>query len=142
MRTRLLNSNTELPVIGQGTWKLEEADRHLVDQTLNVGIDAGMSHIDTAEMYGDGAVEELLGTVLVPRRDELFVASKVLPENATFDGTLRACERSLRRLRTDRLDLYLLHGPVSIPWKAPSRHSGGFRRKARSGSGGQQLHAA
>jgi diketogulonate reductase-like aldo/keto reductase len=85
-----------------------DARRAVVDALLR-GLDAGMGHIDTAEMYGDGRVEELVGEALAGRRDELFLVSKVLPENASPRGTIAACERSLRRLRTDHLDAYLLH---------------------------------
>jgi diketogulonate reductase-like aldo/keto reductase len=85
-----------------------DARRAVVDALLR-GLDAGMGHIDTAEMYGDGRVEELVGETLAGRRQELFLVSKVLPENASRRGTVAACERSLRRLRTDHLDAYLLH---------------------------------
>src|SRR5213593_965981 len=104
-----------LPVIGQGTWNLERDDRRAAVVALRHGLDAGLTHVDMAEMYGDGAVEELVGEAIAGRRDEVFLASKVLPRNATFDGTRRACERSLHRLRTDRLDLYLLHWPGRHP---------------------------
>lgn len=116
MLTRPFGATGErLPVLGQGTWNLEQADADAVAAALHAGLDAGMSHVDTAEMYGSGAVEELLGRVLDGRRDEVFLASKVLPSNASYKGTLAACERSLRRLRTDRLDLYLLHWPGEHP---------------------------
>jgi diketogulonate reductase-like aldo/keto reductase len=109
-RTRPLGETGErIARIGLGTWELERADPVEAERALNVGLDLGMTHVDTAEMYGDGAVEELLGRWLAPRRAEVFLASKVLPGNASRAGTRAACERSLRRLRTDRLDLYLLH---------------------------------
>jgi diketogulonate reductase-like aldo/keto reductase len=101
-------------VIGQGTWEMEH-ERRAAIAALKRGIDAGLTHIDTAEMYGDGAVEELVGEAIAGRRDEVFLASKVLPENASRRGTVAACERSLARLRTDRLDLYLLHWPGDHP---------------------------
>ncbi len=101
-------------VIGQGTWEMEH-DRAAAIAALRRGLDAGMTHIDTAEMYGSGAVEELVGEAIAGRRDEVFLASKVLPENASRRGTIQACERSLARLRTDRLDLYLLHWPGDHP---------------------------
>jgi diketogulonate reductase-like aldo/keto reductase len=101
-------------VIGQGTWKMER-DRAAAIAALRRGLDAGMTHVDTAEMYGAGAVEELVGEAIAGRRDEVFLASKVLPENGSRRGVLAACERSLRRLRTDRLDLYLLHWPGLHP---------------------------
>ena len=100
--------------IGQGTWEMEHEQRAAI-AALRRGIDAGLTHIDTAEMYGDGAVEELVGEAIAGRRDEVFLASKVLPENASRRGTVAACERSLARLRTDRLDLYLLHWPGDHP---------------------------
>lgn len=104
-----------VPAIGQGTWAIERDDRAEVLRAIRRGLDLGLTHIDTAEMYGDGRVEEIVGEAIRGRRDEVFLVSKVLPSNATFDGTLRACERSLRRLATDRLDLYLLHWRESIP---------------------------
>jgi diketogulonate reductase-like aldo/keto reductase len=96
-------------VIGQGTWYSGEEDRASVLAALRRGLDLGMTHIDTAEMYGDGTAEEWVGEAIAGRRDEVFLVSKVLPHNASRKGTLAACERSLGRLRTDRLDCYLLH---------------------------------
>jgi len=96
-------------VIGQGTWNLERDDRAAAVAALRAGLDAGMTHVDTAEMYGDGSVEELVAEAIAGRRDQVFLASKVLPRNASFKGVLRACEASLKRLGTDHLDLYLLH---------------------------------
>jgi diketogulonate reductase-like aldo/keto reductase len=104
-----------VPVIGQGTWNMERDDRDAAIAALRAGLDAGMTHVDTAEMYGAGRVEELVGEAIAGRRDEVFLASKVLPQNASFKGVLRACEASLKRLRTDRLDLLLLHWPGSHP---------------------------
>lgn len=104
-----------LPVLGQGTWNLEADDRAAAIGALRRGLDLGLTHVDTAEMYGHGAVETLLGEALAGRRDEVFLVSKVLPSNASRAGTVRACEQSLRRLKTDRLDLYLLHWPGAIP---------------------------
>jgi diketogulonate reductase-like aldo/keto reductase len=100
-----------VPVIGQGTWMIEgkrETEARAVE-ALRVGLDLGLTHIDTAEMYGNGRAEELIREAIAGRRTEVFLASKVLPSNASYDGTLRACERSLKRLGTDYLDLYLLH---------------------------------
>ena len=105
----------QVPVIGQGTWNMERDDRRSCVAALRRGLDAGMSHIDTAELYGYGIVEELVGEAIEGRRDEVFLVSKVLPQNASRQGTLEACERSLRRLRTDRLDSYLLHWESSHP---------------------------
>jgi diketogulonate reductase-like aldo/keto reductase len=99
----------DVPVIGQGTWQLEEADRASAIAALRRGLDLGARHVDTAELYGDGSVEELIAEAIRGRRDEVFLVSKVLPENASRKGTVAACERSLARLGTDRLDCYLLH---------------------------------
>lgn len=108
-------TGSAVPVVGQGTWLLDEADRATALATLRHGLDLGMSHVDTAEMYGRGASEELVGEALAGRRDEAFLVSKVLPSNASRQGTVKACEASLRRLRTDRLDCYLLHWRGSYP---------------------------
>jgi diketogulonate reductase-like aldo/keto reductase len=107
----------EVPIIGQGTWMIEgspDAERRAVE-ALRAGLDLGLTHIDTAEMYGNGRSEKLVGEAIAGRRDEVFLVSKVLPSNASFEGTLRACERSLARLGTDHLDLYLLHWPGRYP---------------------------
>lgn len=107
-----------LPVIGQGTWDLPERGAHADEaaRALRRGVELGMTHIDTAEMYGNGRVEEMLGEVIGGLdRTKLFVTSKVLPSNATYEGTIAACERSLERLRLEYLDLYLLHWPSSHP---------------------------
>jgi diketogulonate reductase-like aldo/keto reductase len=99
----------EVAAIGQGTWRLDEADAATAIAALRRGLDLGMTHIDTAEMYGSGAAEELVGAAIAGRRDEVFLVSKVLPQNASRKGTIAACERSLKRLKTNRLDCYLLH---------------------------------
>jgi len=104
-----------VPVIGQGTWNLEHDDEAEAVAALDTGIDAGMTHIDTAELYGSGRVERLISPVIRRRRDELFLVSKVLPSNASYAGTLAACERSLERLGTDHLDVYLLHWRGGAP---------------------------
>ncbi|MEZ5963323.1 MAG: aldo/keto reductase [Planctomycetota bacterium] len=104
----------EVAVLGQGTWNMER-DRAAAVACLRAGFDLGATHIDTAEMYGDGRVEEIVGEAIAGRRDEVFLVSKVLPGNASRRGTVDACERSLRRLRTDRLDAYLLHWPGRHP---------------------------
>ena len=96
-------------VIGQGTWYIEDGERREAVAALRRGLDLGMNHIDTAEMYGDGAAEAVVGEAIAGRRDEVFLVSKVLPHNASRAGALAACERSLRHLATDRLDCYLLH---------------------------------
>jgi len=105
----------QVPVIGQGTWNLERGDEKSAVAALRRGLDLGMTHIDTAEMYGRGAAERRIAKAIAGRRDEVFLVSKVLPENASRAGTLRACERSLERLATDHLDLYLLHWRGSVP---------------------------
>ena len=110
-------TGVDVPIIGQGTWMIEgdsEVESRAI-QTLRLGLDLEMSHIDTAEMYGDGHVEELVGEAIAGKRDEVFLVSKVLPSNASYEGTLEACERSLKRLKTDWLDLYLLHWRGSYP---------------------------
>jgi diketogulonate reductase-like aldo/keto reductase len=99
----------EVAVIGQGSWYLEGGDRATAIAALRQGLDLGMTHIDTAEMSGAGRAEKMVGAAIAGRRDEVFLVSKVLPEHASRRGTLVACERSLARLRTDRLDVYLLH---------------------------------
>ncbi|MFC1609315.1 aldo/keto reductase [Myxococcota bacterium] len=116
MLTRRFGSTAiDVSIIGQGTWMMETDNRTAARTALRRGLDLGMLHIDTAEMYGAGAVEELVGEAIAGRRQEVFLSSKVLPSNASYEGTLRACERSLRRLRTDWLDLYLLHWPGVHP---------------------------
>jgi diketogulonate reductase-like aldo/keto reductase len=102
-----------VPVIGQGTWYIDHGDRAAAVAALRKGIDCGMTHIDTAEMYGDA--ELVVADAIEGRRDETFIVSKVLPSNASRRGTITACERSLKRLRTDRLDCYLLHWRGQYP---------------------------
>ena len=104
-----------VPVVGQGTWNLEHDDPRAAVAALRAGIDAGMTHIDTAELYGSGRVERIVARAIEGRRDELFLVSKVLPTNAGYAQTLAACERSLERLGTDYLDLYLLHWRGRVP---------------------------
>jgi len=103
----------ELPVIGQGTWYIDRGDRRAAVAALRRGVDLGMTHIDTAEMYGDA--ELVVAEALPGRRDDIFLVSKVLPSNASRRGAITACERSLKRLKTDRLDCYLLHWRGSYP---------------------------
>jgi diketogulonate reductase-like aldo/keto reductase len=109
MKQRFGTNGPEIPTIGQGTWNIERADRRSAIAALRRGLDLGLSHIDTAEMYGSGASEEIIGEAIAGRRDEVFLVSKVLPHNASRNGTRAACERILKRLGTDRLDCYLLH---------------------------------
>jgi diketogulonate reductase-like aldo/keto reductase len=108
-------TGVSLPVIGQGTWMLEREPPERARDALLAGLALGMNHIDTAELYGAGRVEELLGRAMAGRRDELFLVSKVMPSNASRKGTRAACDRTLKRLGTDRLDLYLLHWPGNQP---------------------------
>jgi diketogulonate reductase-like aldo/keto reductase len=103
----------QVSVIGQGTWYIDRGDRKSAVAALRRGIDLGMTHIDTAEMYGDA--EPVVAEAIVGKRDEIFLVSKVLPSNASRHGTITACERSLKRLKTDRLDCYLLHWRGSYP---------------------------
>jgi len=117
MKTVLLPCGEAVPALGMGTWNMGDAPRRRADElaTLRLGLDLGCTLVDTAEMYGEGLSEELVGEALQGRRDEAFVVSKVYPHNASKTGMVAACERSLRRLRTDRIDLYLLHWRGSVP---------------------------
>jgi diketogulonate reductase-like aldo/keto reductase len=117
VRTTKLPSGEKVPGLGQGTWRLAEGrhSRNKEIKALRLGVDLGMSLIDTAEMYADGDAEVLVGDAIAGRRDDVFLVTKVLPENATRRGTIEACERSLRRLKTDWIDLYLLHWREDIP---------------------------
>ena len=103
-------SGRSVPVIGQGTWNIERGDRKSAVAALQRGLDLGMTHIDTAEMYGSGRSEDIVGEAIRGRkREDIFIVSKVLPENASRTGTVTACERSLKHLKTDYLDCYLVH---------------------------------
>jgi diketogulonate reductase-like aldo/keto reductase len=108
-RRRFGLSRREVAVIGQGTWNIESSDRTSAIAALRLGLDLGMTHIDTAEMYGSGAAEKMVGEAIIGRRDEVFLVSKVLPQHASRSGAMATCEKSLGRLNTDRLDSYLLH---------------------------------
>lgn len=109
--TVTLPSGIQIPALGLGTWQMGETKARARDEidSLRLGIDLGMTLIDTAEMYGEGGAELIVGKALEDRRDEVFLVSKVYPWNASRTGTIAACEASLQRLGTDRLDLYLLH---------------------------------
>ena len=96
-------------IIGQGTWNMERDDRRSAVSALRRGLDLGLTHVDTAEMYGDGRAEEIVAEAIADRRDDVFLVSKVLPSNASRAAVTKACEGSLKRLKTDRLDCYLLH---------------------------------
>jgi diketogulonate reductase-like aldo/keto reductase len=115
--TARIPSGELVPILGQGTWHFGENKRQRADEvaSLQLGLDLGMTLIDTAEMYGNGGAEMIVGDAIQGRRDEVFLVSKVLPENASQRGTLAACERSLRRLRSERIDLYLLHWRGEFP---------------------------
>ncbi len=108
-------SRRRVAAIGQGSWKIEESAADSAVECLRRGLDLGLTHIDTAEMYGSGAAESIIAKAISGRRDEVFLVSKVLPTNASTRGTLAACEKSLARLRTDRLDCYLLHWRGEFP---------------------------
>ena len=116
-RTLKLPSGEAVPVLGQGTWKMGEDRRRHADEVaaLKLGLDLGITLIDTAEMYASGGAEDVVAEAIAGRRDETFLVSKVLPSNASRAGVKRACENSLKRLTTDRIDLYLLHWPGSVP---------------------------
>ncbi|MET0658789.1 MAG: aldo/keto reductase [Steroidobacteraceae bacterium] len=113
----VLASGERVPALGQGTWYLGEDSQRRTDEiaALRLGLDLGMTLIDTAEMYGDGAAEELIGEAIQGRREDVFLVTKVLPQHATARGTIAACEASLRRLQTDHVDLYLLHWRGGVP---------------------------
>lgn len=117
MKTVRLPDGENVPALGQGTWFMgERADQHRSEvNALRHGLDLGMTLIDTAEMYGEGGAEKVVGEAMHGRRDEVFLVSKVYPHNASRQGVAEACARSLKRLGTDRIDLYLLHWPGSHP---------------------------
>jgi diketogulonate reductase-like aldo/keto reductase len=117
MKRLLLPSGREMPVLGQGTWNMGEDPGARRDEVaaLRLGLELGMTLIDTAEMYGDGGAEEMVGEAIAGRRDEVFLVSKLYPHHADSAGVQAACERSLRRLGTDRIDLYLLHWRGNVP---------------------------
>jgi diketogulonate reductase-like aldo/keto reductase len=112
-----LPKGERVPAFGQGTWHMGEDRRRAGEEAaaLKVGIELGLTLIDTAEMYGSGRAEEIVAEAAQGQRDKLFIVSKVLPYNASRKGTIEACERSLKRLKTDRIDLYLLHWRGSVP---------------------------
>jgi diketogulonate reductase-like aldo/keto reductase len=117
VRTVALPSGERIPALGMGTWHMGEDPlrRDAEITALRLGLDLGMTLIDTAEMYADGLTEELVGEAIAGRRDEVFLVSKVMPHHATRSGTVAACGESLARLRTDHLDLYLLHWRGRVP---------------------------
>lgn len=117
MKQVTLPGGERLPALGQGTWNMGDSPGRRAEEiaTLRAGLDAGLAVIDTAEMYGNGRSEELVAEAIAGRRDDAFLVSKVLPQNATRRGTIAACEKSLARLGTDRIDLYLLHWRGGVP---------------------------
>jgi diketogulonate reductase-like aldo/keto reductase len=117
MRTIQLPSGRSMPVLGMGTWRMGEttAQRQKEIAALRHGLELGITLIDTAEMYGEGGAETVIADVIASRRSDVFLVSKVYPHNASRQGTIAACERSLKRLKTDYLDLYLLHWRGSVP---------------------------
>jgi diketogulonate reductase-like aldo/keto reductase len=115
LRTRRLGwTGRDVPIIGMGSWMIEgrtkDEDKRAIS-AMRLGIDLGMTHIDTAEMYGNGRTEELVAEAINGQRESVFLVSKVLPSNSSYDRTLKGCQRSLKRLKTDFVDLYLLHWP-------------------------------
>jgi diketogulonate reductase-like aldo/keto reductase len=127
-----LPDGERVPAFGQGTWHMGEDRRRAGNEeaSLKLGIDLGLDLIDTAEMYGNGRAEEIVARAAAGRRDRLFIVSKVLPYNASRKGVVAACERSLKRLNTDRIDLYLLHWRGSVPF---AETLAGFERLLQDG---------
>lgn len=130
--TVTLPNGESIPALGQGTWQMAEKSGRRAQEieALRLGVELGMTVIDTAEMYGEGAAEELVAEALAGMRERVFLVSKVYPHNASRQGVIQACERSLRRLKTDRLDLYLLHWRGSVPLEETVA---GFEELRRSG---------
>ena len=132
MRTVTLLNGDTVPALGLGTWGMgEQRTRKAAEvKALQLGLDLGLSLIDTAEMYGEGGAEEVVAEAIAGRRDSVYVVSKVYPHNASATGAIAACERSLRRLKTDTLDLYLLHWRGNIPF---DETIGAFEKLKRDG---------
>ncbi len=133
-RTIGLPAGETVPVLGQGTWYLGENPPRRKDEiaALRLGLDLGMTLIDTAEMYGGGAAETLVGEAIKGRRNEVFLVTKVLPQHASVRGTISACEGSLRRLQTERIDLYLLHWRETIPLEDTLQAFGALVRQGKT----------
>lgn len=117
MKTLRLKSGREIPLLGQGTWRMGEraSQKQAEIAALKLGIDLGMTLIDTAEMYGEGGAEQIVAEAIASCREQIYLVSKFYPYNASYDGLIAACDRSLSRLKTDYLDLYLLHWRGSVP---------------------------
>ncbi|MCI0429094.1 MAG: aldo/keto reductase [Rhodospirillales bacterium] len=124
-----LPTGERVAALGQGTWELERAGRAEAVRALKLGLDLGMTLIDTAEMYGEGRVEELVGEAVRGRREEVFLVTKAYPWHGTKSGLAEACARSLRRLKTDRIDLYLLHWRGDVPLAETVEGMEALRRK-------------
>jgi diketogulonate reductase-like aldo/keto reductase len=133
VRTLKLPSGQLIPVLGMGTWQMGEnaLNRQSEIDALRHGLDLGLTLIDTAEMYGEGGAEEVIAQAIASRRAEVFLVSKVYPHNASKRGTITACERSLQRLKTDYLDLYLLHWRGSVPLERRWKHFRRFNNPAK-----------
>jgi len=129
-RRRFGWTGVQVPVIGQGTWKMEGEPAAEAVAALQAGLHEGLTHVDTAELYGGGRVESLVARAIGGRREEVFLVSKVMPNHASRSGTIRACEASLKRLGTDHLDCYLLHWPGS---HALEETISGFEELVRAG---------
>ncbi|HXI03550.1 MAG TPA: aldo/keto reductase, partial [Candidatus Saccharimonadales bacterium] len=131
--TIVTRTGAEMKRLGLGTWKMgEDAGRRKAEShALRLGLDLGMTLVDTAELYGNGGAEEVVADAIAGRRDEVFLVSKVLPSNASLKGTLLAAERSLKRLRTDRIDLYLLHWESSHPLAGTLEAFGRLREEGK-----------
>jgi diketogulonate reductase-like aldo/keto reductase len=138
IRSVELKSGARMAVLGQGTWRMGEAasERAREIAALQLGIDLGVTLIDTAEMYGEGGAEEIVGAAIDGRRDDVFIVSKVYPHNASAKGTIAACERSLKRMRIERIDLYLLHWRGSHPLSETVRAFEQLRASAKIGDWG------
>ena len=136
LRTVTLPHGEIIPALGQGTWHMAEDPRRRMDEiaALRLGIDLGMSLIDTAEMYADGDAEVLVGEAIKGRREEVFLVGKVLPHHATVRGTIEACDGSLLRLGVDVIDLYLLHWRGPIPLEETVEAFGRLRHAGKIGS--------
>jgi len=133
MKIVTLPSGEKIPALGQGTWYMGDNRGTRAEEiaTLQLGLDLGLKLIDTAEMYGEGKAEELIGQAIAGRRDQAFLVSKVYPHNASRKGTIAACERSLRRMRTDHIDLYLLHWRGNIPFSETLEGFSALRKAGR-----------
>jgi len=138
MRTTKLPSGKQVPILGQGTWHMGEDRNRRADEiaALKLGVDLGMTLIDTAEMYASGGAEEVVRDAIAGQRDEIFLVSKVLPSNASRAGVVRSCEASLRRLGTDRIDLYLLHWRGGVPLAETVTAFEALKRDGKIGSWG------